>query len=62
MTTPTKEQIEGYVKCLKKAQEAHKMRFADSQQLDSKNFHYGGFLALSYALEKAEELLRNSPK
>ena len=62
MTTPTKEQIEGYVKFLKKAQEAHKMRFADSQSLDSKNFHYGGFLALSYALEKAEELLINSPK
>lgn len=62
MKTPTKEQIEEYFKCLKKAQEAHKMRFTDSQSLDSKNFHYGGFLALNYALEKAGELLMNSPK
>lgn len=62
MTTPTKEQIEGYIAWLKKVQEAHKMRFVDSQSLDSKNCHYGAFLALSSALEKAEEILRNSPK
>lgn len=62
MTTPTKEQIDKYVDWLKKAQKAHKMSFIDTQSLNSKNYHYGAFLALSSALEKATELLRNSPK